>query len=212
MVTPLELRIAFEKTISHIETVFEKLVLATSAHGTLRFPDLHKLSEGLFLSAWSHWEEYCRALVIEDLSTSASGCLRKEVKLFRTRNASFRLAERIVNHPDHPSKFVEWHNYEALRERADSLLGSTHRFVALGHPHAGDLKIIAKLRNAIAHKSDKAWLDFIKLIGDQPFNLPAASRKGITPGRFISAHRWGSVKVMVHTTRTLTACALKLVP
>ena len=212
MPTPLQLRNTFDSTLSHIDNVFGKLTPITSAHGTLRFPDLHKLSEGLFLSAWTHWEEFCRDLMLEDLSTKATACLRKEVKEFRTKKASFRLAERIINHPDHPDRFVEWHNYDSLRDRATSLLGAGHRFVGLGNPYAPDLKTIAKLRNAIAHRSDKAWDDFLKLISAAPFSLPAKSRRGITPGRFISSHDWGGVRVLIHAIRTLRSCAIVLVP
>ena len=212
MPTPLQLRTSLYATLDHIRDVFNKLTPITSAHGTLRFPDLHKLSEGLFLSAWSHWEEFCRDLMIEDLSTLTTGCLKKEVTKFRTKNAPFRLAERIVNHPDHPEKFIEWNRYDSLRDRATSLLGTGHRFVALGNPCAPDLKVLVKLRNAIAHKSDKAWEDFIALISGAPFKLAANSRRGITPGRFISAHGWGSTRVLLHSVETIRACALILVP
>jgi hypothetical protein len=212
MPTPSQLRTSLDTTLNHIRDVFNKLTPITSAYGTLRFPDLHKLSEGLFLSAWSHWEEFLRDLMIEDLADRAEGVLRSEVKKFRTKKAAFRLAERIVNHPDHPDRFIEWHNYKTLKDRAKALLGEGHRFVGLGDPWTSDLKKVHVLRNAIAHKSDKAWQDFIDLIKSAPFSLAGNSRRGITPGRFISAHNWKGKRVLLHTVITIKGAALKLVP
>ncbi len=60
MPTPVELRTSLDRTLGHIRDVFNKLTPITSSHGVLRFPDLHKLSEGLIWSPWSHWEEFCR--------------------------------------------------------------------------------------------------------------------------------------------------------
>jgi hypothetical protein len=150
--------------------------------------------------------------MIEDLAVRDEGVLRSEVKKFRTKNAPFRLAERIVNHPDHPIRFIEWHNYETLKDRAKTLLGTGHRFVGLGDPWASDLKKVQILRNAIAHKSDKAWEDFIDMIKAAPFSLAAKSRRGITPGRFISAHNWKGTRVLLHTIIAIKGAALKLVP
>jgi hypothetical protein len=184
----------------------------TQAHA-LRPPDLHKLTEGLLLSAWSHWEEFCRDLVIEDLTSRPSSCLRREIRNFRTKKAPIRLAERIVNHPDHPDRFIEWHNYEHLRDRATALLGLAHRYVALGNPYAPDLTTILTLRNAVAHKSDKAKEGFVRIITQPPFSLSPASRKGITVGRFISSHNWGkSGRVVLHAIETIRACTTILVP
>ena len=211
MSTPLELRTSLDCTLDHIRDVFNKITPITSAHGALRFPDLHKLSEGLFLSAWSHWEEFCRDLMIEDLAFKPDGVLRSEVRNFRTKNAPFRLAERIVNHPDHPDRFIEWHNYDTLKDRAKALLGTGHRFVGLGDPWASDLKKVHTLRNAIAHKSDKAWHDFMEMVKSAPFSLPPKSRKGITPGRFISVHDWKGNRVLLHTVITIKGAALRLV-
>jgi hypothetical protein len=87
MPTPLSLRTSLDGTLDHIGDVFNKLTSITSARGILRFPDLHKLSEGLFLSAWSHWEEFCRDLMIEDLAARQDGVLRSEIKKFRTKKA-----------------------------------------------------------------------------------------------------------------------------
>ncbi len=212
LATPIKLRDDLKATLDHIRSVFSKLTPITNPRGALKPPDLHKLSEGLFLSAWSHWEEFCRDLMIEDLATKSDGALCSEIKKFRTKKAAFRLAERIANHPDHPTRFVEWNKYDDLRKRADSLLGANHRFVALGNPLAADLKKIYVLRNAIAHKSDKAWEDFIQMTAKAPFNVARASRRGITPGRFISAHKWGGTTVLQHTVDALEGASNVLVP
>ncbi len=111
--------------------------------------------------------------MIEDLANTTGGVLRSEVKTFRTKRAAFRLAERIVNHPDHPDKFIEWHNYKTLKDRATAFLGTGHRLVRLGNPWASDLKKVHLVRNAIAHKSDKAWADFLKMIENRAFQRAA---------------------------------------
>jgi transposase-like protein/IS1 family transposase len=174
MPTPIELRDAFRDTLIHVRDAYNRLVPITGPGQPLHPPDLHKLSEGLFLSAWTHWEEFCRDVMISDVSTVATSVLRREVRRFRTRRAPWRLAERIVNHPDHPDRFVEWNDYDTIRSRADAFLGVGHRFVALGNPLAPNLKRLKKIRNAIAHRSDKAWDDFIALVTGAPFNLAPA--------------------------------------
>ena len=63
MPTPAEIRAAFTETLTHIRDAFGRLIPIAGIHQPLTFPDLHKLSEGLFLSAWTHWEEYCRVSV-----------------------------------------------------------------------------------------------------------------------------------------------------
>src|SRR5256885_11739450 len=79
MPTPAELRVDLEQTLNHIRDIFNKLVPISGPHTALRPPDLHKLSEGLMLSAWSHWEEFCRDLMIEDLATRAGSVLMHDV-------------------------------------------------------------------------------------------------------------------------------------
>lgn len=212
MPTPVQLRDAFLGTLDHIRLVFNRLTPIAGPHGAIRQPDLHKLSEGLFLSAWTHWEEYCRELMMEDLASIGTSALRREVRRFRTRAAPWQLAERMLNHPDHPDRFVEWNDYDSVRDRAKSFLGAGHRFVALGDPLKPTLVTLKKIRNAIAHRSDKAWEDFLALVSAAPFNLTAAQRRGITPGRFVSSHNWNQQRVLLRAVATLKSCAQRLVP
>jgi hypothetical protein len=143
MRTPTEIRIAFETTLDHVRDAFGR-VKATSGKGQqLTFPDLHKLTEGLFLSAWTYWEGFCRDVLVTDLATDVAGRLKIEVKKFRTKNSPFRLAERILNHPDHPEKFVDWADYKTVIERADEFLAIGHRFIAL--PRNEDLTKLKRI-------------------------------------------------------------------
>ncbi|PZA14263.1 hypothetical protein DNK49_22805 [Azoarcus communis] len=69
-----------------------------------------------------------------------------------------------------------------------------------------------RLRNSVAHKSDKAWDSFIKLVSEPPFSLTANQRKGVTPGRFLVTQQWEGKVVLHHALDTLENAALTLVP
>jgi hypothetical protein len=210
MPTALEHRQAFVDTLNHVRDAFGRIRLNTGIGQILRFPDLHKLTEGLFLSAWTYWEGFCRNLLVTDLAMDVGGALRSEVKNFRTKNAPARLATRILNHPDHPEKFVDWADYKTVRDRADEFLAAGHRFVPL--PRNDDLTKLKRIRNAVAHRSDKAWDSFRSLVVGAPFNLAGNQLKGITPGRFLASHQWNGNWVLVEAVGLLEACSLVLVP
>lgn len=198
-------------TLDHIGQVFPKLMNNLGRQGVFTFPDVHKLTEGLFLSAWTYWEGFLRALISNDLATDANGILIYDVRQFRYVNSSYRLAERILNHPDHPDRFVEWADYGAVARRANEFLGPHHRFVnAL--PQDADLARLRRIRNAIAHKSDKAWSSFTSLVSAPPFNLAPVQRRGITPGRFLSSHQWNGAPVLETSVHVLRDAAHTLVP
>jgi hypothetical protein len=210
VLTALQLRQAFDDTLAHVRDAFGRIRANAGIGQVLTFPDLHKLTEGLFLSAWTYWEGLCRDLLVTDLANDAGGKLRSEVKKFRTKNAPFRLAERMLNHPDHPEKFVDWADYKTVRDRADEFLAPGHRFVAL--PRNDDVTKLKRIRNAVAHRSDKAWASFRSLVTAAPFNLAGNQLKGITPGRFLSSHQWNGVWVIEEAVNVLEASALVLVP
>ncbi len=116
----------------------------------------------------------------------------------------------MLNHPDHPEKFVDWADYKTVRDRADEFLAAGHRFVAL--PQNDDVTKLKRIRNAVAHRSDKAWASFRSLVIGAPFNLAGNQLKGITPGRFLSSHQWNGVWVIEEAANVLEASALVLVP
>ena len=204
------IRDRFLHTLDHIERTAGKLEPLTGMRKDqpLRFADLHKLSEGLFLASWTDWEEFLRELFIEDLATDASGALRREVKVFRTKRASWRLADSIVGHPD-AAKWIEWSEYAAVKGRADSLLGAGNRFssAAINQENLARLK---RIRNAIAHKSDHAWESFKDLARQTPFSL--SDMRGITVGRFLVAHEWNGHTVLRESLTILQSNARALVP
>lgn len=211
MRTPAEIRDEYIDSLKHIDSAYGKICGQVGRGHLLSFPDIHKLSEGLFLSALTYWEALCRDLMVTDLATVNAGALLSEIKKFRTKNAPYRLAERMLNHPDHPDKFVEWSSFESIVSRANEFLGPEHRYV-LTAVEKQDLAKIKKIRNAIAHKSDKAWDNFSSLIRGAPFNLTGIQCRGVTPGRFIYAHQWGGVSVMKKTLVVLENAARTLVP
>jgi hypothetical protein len=200
----------FIGTLDHIDAVVIKLRDNTGNGRTFTFPDHHKLCEGLFLNCWTHWEEFIRELLIADLATSAQGFVRRDVREFRLQGAPQRLAEAILFHPDHPEKFVEW-DYSFVRSRADTFLSAGHRF-SLPLPRFTDLDLLKRIRNAIAHKSDRAWGSFLSMARQAPFNLAPAQMKGISSGRFIAAHNWNGHPVLEETVIILRSYATHLVP
>ncbi len=200
----------FVATINHLDAVAHKIAGLVGHGRPLTFPDQHKLSEGLFLSAWTHWEEFIQQLITDDLSEEPTGFVRKDVKEFRVKGAPRRIAERILFHPDHPQKFVEW-DYGLVKTRADTFLPANHRFTR-PLPRHDDLEKMKRIRNAIAHKSDRAWESFRNLISQPPFNLTSYQRKGLTVGRFLVAHRWNGQSVLTETLAIHRAHAQHLVP
>lgn len=211
MRTPEEIRDQYLDSLAHIRIANDKVCGEVGVGHLFTFPDVHKLSEGLFISALTYWEALCKDLITTDLATRSAGVLRSEVTKFRTKNAPYRLADRMLNHPDHPSKFVEWSSFEGLVLRANQFLGPGHRFV-LPQATVLDLNRLKKIRNAVAHKSDKAWADFSKMIRGAPFNLTGVQCRGVTPGRFMYSHQWGGTTVMRHSLATLEGAAKALVP
>jgi hypothetical protein len=96
-----QIRDEFLKTLGHIEFVAQKISAATVPQGKVfTFPDQNMLGEGLFLSAWTHWEQFVRELLVSDLASLADGAVRREVHKFPTAAASSRLARLVLNHPD----------------------------------------------------------------------------------------------------------------
>lgn len=198
------------QTLDHLETVSGKISGLLGRNGALTFPDHHKLSEGLFLSAWTHWEEFLRQILVDDLATDVKGFVQKDIRQFRVKGAPRRLAERILFHPDHPQKFVEW-DFGFVKSRADTFLPAEHRFAA-ALPREQELEKLKRIRNAIAHKSDRAWESFKKLVSDPPFDLQPKQRKALTVGRFLTSHQWNGQSVLLETFRIHRQNALYLVP
>ena len=210
MRTPIQIRDEYIDSLSHIRTAYNKVCSEVGRGHLFTFPDVHKLSEGLFISALTYWEAFCKDLITIDLATSPSSILANDIKSFKSKNSPFRLAERMLNHPDHPEKFVEWSSYEALESRANEFLGANHRF-NLPNATKQDLAKLKKIRNAIAPKSDKAWESSPKL-RTQPFNLTGKQCRGVTPGRFIYSHKWQNNTVMITSLNVLENAARTLVP
>lgn len=211
--TAPDIRDDFLNTLTHVDSAFGKLCANTGRSKVLTFPDLHKTSEGLFLSAWTHWEQFLRELFIFELATDPNGKLRKEIKAagFRLKRSHLRLAELLADHPDE-NKWVEWSSIDAVRDRADVLLSAGHRFSTLTNAQLIDARRLKKIRNAVAHKSDKAWRDFRKLVQAAPYSLAANSMRGLTTGRFLAAHKVGTDLVFTHSIQVLRSAAQTLVP
>lgn len=227
MKTALELRIDFIKSVTHIRSVTTKIRTNSGPRQAFSAPDSHKIAEGLFLSGVAHWEEFCQTLLTSDLALQAASELRKNVKTFKSKAARNRLTEMIVGHLDHPSGFYDWSEFSKVHSRALSLLGTGNRFNVIVPPappstepknqsaliafnsELTDFKVI---RNAIAHKNDKAWDAFMRLVKRAPYTLTPSQRKGITPGRFVISHNIGPTPILVHALNRLEQAAYVLVP
>ena len=211
--TATAIRTDFEGTLDHVASAFGKLVANTGKGKALAFPDLHKTTEGLFLSAWTYWEQFLRELLIHELATDPKGVLRKEIKAsgFRLKQSHLRLARLIADHPDE-KKWVEWSSIDAVKDRADTLLDANHKFSNLTGNALGDVRRLKKIRNAVAHKSDQAWEDFRDLVQKPPYGLAKKSMQGLTTGRFLSAHKVGAVTIFEHSVGVLRTAATTIVP
>lgn len=210
MAVQIDRRDEFIKTLGHIERIATKVAGSLGRGGVFTFPDHHKISEGLFLSAWTHWEEFIRLLLVDDLSEDPAGFVRKDVRKFRVKGAPRRIAERVLFHPDHPQMFVGW-DYGLVKSRADDFLPANHRFCT-PLPRAAELELLKRIRNAIAHKSDRAWESFRNLTKNPPFSLQSRQLRGLTVGRFLSAHQWNNQHVLNESVQIHLDNANHLVP
>jgi hypothetical protein len=107
-------------------------------------------------------------LLIEDLATSPTSKLHRGVRGFRARGSAWRLANQLLSHPDHPQKFIEWSDYGSIVSRANEFLGAGNRLIATPLPRRGDLDLLKRVRNAVAHRTDKAWESFLSLCRSPP--------------------------------------------
>jgi hypothetical protein len=213
MRTSVEIRDDLTDSITHIRSALGKL-RANSVPGTaFSFPDAHKISEGLLLSAWTHWEAFIQELLVVDLARDSRGFLLRDIRKFRVAGAPERLAEALLSHPDAPEKWIEW-NYSDVFARAGRFLSAGHRYPA-ALPRNNDLILLKRIRNGIAHRSDKARGSFLALARAAPFRLTPAQMRGITAGRFVFSHRWGGVGaafVLEESLSIIEQCAFVLVP
>jgi hypothetical protein len=207
-----DLRDDFLDTLTHIAGIWAKVSQNSGPRGILSAPDLHKISEGLFLSAWTHWEQFTHYLLVEDVATVPASKLHHSVRQFRTSGAAWRLANQLLSHPDHPQKFIEWSDYGTIISRANEFLGAGNRFAIAPLPRRNDLELLKRVRNAVAHRTDRAWLSFLSLCRGAPFLIPPGGMRGITPGRFLATHSWNGHPVLRETITLLEAAARHLVP
>lgn len=211
MKSSLQLRQEFVATVAHIRSAAAKVRTNSGPTRLLSPPDVHKISEGLFLSVVTHWEEFTQALLIADLALLPASALVREVRLFKSGAARDRLAELVTMHLDHPQGFYDWSDFAKVQTRASMLLGATNRFSL---PAATTAEIIEYkiIRNAVAHKTDKARDAFLRLVKRAPYNLTAGQTRGITAGRFVIAHSVGGVTILDRALNTYENAATILVP
>lgn len=208
----VQLRHQFTDTISHVRQVVTTVRGNSGPHGIFRPPDTHKIVEGLFLSGWTHWEQFLHYLLVCDVAFVQSSILRRSVTRFRTRGAPRRIADQMLTHPDHPKAFVDWSEYETIRQRADEYVGRNHRFDRLNNDRRTRLAFLKRIRNAIAHRSDRAWESFTNMCRTPPFNLTRRQMRGITPGRFLIAHNWNGQIIILESMTILEDSARAIVP
>ncbi|WP_155523805.1 hypothetical protein [Nodosilinea nodulosa] len=201
---------ALFKTLDHISTIIEKTALVTGRGKAMSFADSHKIMEGLFLSAWTHWEEFLRDILVIDLATDTHGFLRKDIRKFRVKGAPFRYAEKLLNHPDAPKSWVEW-NYDQVYKRAEDFLSNGHRYPRK-LPRHDDIQKLKRIRNGIAHHSDNAWDSFKKLVKEDPFYLAPTQLRGLTVGRFLVSNQWNGKTVIKEAIDIIRNSSNALVP
>jgi hypothetical protein len=126
--------------------------------------------------------------LILELAENESSIVLQRVKKFRTKKSAFILANSLIEHIDHPDNFNTWHDFEKLQRRARKMVGDNNDFRNSGIDKS-KLRYIYKIRNAIAHSSDKAKTDFLKLLSQSPFNLSQQQKQGITAGRLLCTQR-----------------------
>jgi len=207
--TAQELRGGLVGTLQHIREALNKVRQNAGIHQTFNFPDAHKLSEGLYLSAWTQWEEFIRELLVIDLATTTGSFLLRDVRDFRVKGAPLRYAERLLSHRD-ADRGIEW-SYARVFSRAEALLPAGHRFPKNLQRNA-DLKKLKVVRNAIAHRSDSAWVAFVDMVRKAPFNLSPNQMRGITVGRFIFSHQWNGQFILEEALDVINDSCFELVP
>ena len=205
-----DFRDRFLGSLAHAQRVLGKLRANAGHRQIFDFADGHKLCEGLFLSAWTDWEVFVRELVIADLAEDPKGHLARGVRSFRYKYSRWHLSELLLTHPDHPERYVEW-DYNLVKSRAEQYLGQGHRF-ARPLPKAEELALMKRIRNAIAHGSQKARDSFLSLARGAPFNLRPGQLRWLSVGRFLYSHQWGTNFVIEECFSVHETNARHLVP
>jgi predicted YcjX-like family ATPase len=118
----------------------------------------------------------------------------------------------LLSHPDHPQRFVEWSDYAVVVSRANEFLGQGNRFAATPLPRRGELDLLKRVRNAVAHRTDRAWERFLNVCRGNTFLITLAGMRGITPGRFLATHQWNGQPVLREAISLLEAAARHLAP
>lgn len=172
------------ESIQHTCSVFLKAYQNSGGTKVFDFSEMHKIATGLYLAIWTRWEEYCRQLLVLELIENEGSIILQRVKKFRTKKSASILANSVIEHIDHPDNFNTWSSFEVLLKRARKMVGDNNAFRNSGIDKS-KLKYIYKIRNFIAHSSDKAKSDFMKLLSLPPFSLSLQQKQGITAGRLL---------------------------
>lgn len=156
---------------------------ALRGNGHLRAGELNLIYESLFLRAVTVYEEFCEELFFKLLAGSVRYAKAKKIAPNIPNCDSIR---DIVLHGD---KYLKWIPHDETKLRSKLFLKDGRPFSSLEQPEKDKITRIAKIRNAIAHKSANALYHFKKgVIGDLPLLSHERSPSGflrseLSPGR-----------------------------
>ena len=134
------------------------------------------ITEGIFVRAFTSYESFLEELFILYAcgKPTISG---KQLKRYISPKDGKHAREIIKS----GMNFLEWNSPDILIQRSETYLngGPVKQAITL---HKARLEVIRKVRNAIAHRSDEAWVRYTKIVGNElrapPLSMPE-------PGEFL---------------------------
>lgn len=145
--------------------------------------ELHLASEGLFMRLFRNWERF--------LETSFLLAVRESELQDGTVPRSYLKARsklHVLNVLELERERLSWSDASKVLKRVELLLKDGRPHLAPLEAGRSDLVSMQRIRNRIAHESDEAHTQYLKVVKSHFTVLPA---HGISPGRFLNLRKPG---------------------
>jgi hypothetical protein len=154
------------------------LTRATALTNAVALPNFQAalISELAFLRCFLAWEVFLEEAFYQYILGRAAPDGTQYARYLQPRNMTH--AKQVIRGG---RAFVTWTDTRSIIDRAEMFLRDGEPFAtALGNA-SSDFADMVKIRNRIAHRSDRATADFLELVRRTLGSVP----QGMSPGRFL---------------------------
>jgi hypothetical protein len=166
----------FDQFKTEVSNATELLYRIEDNRGALHQPQVDLVFELAFLKMFIAWEQFLENTFVRYVCGAPSLSGKKPMRIISARYLDDALGAVCGDRP-----YADWASVDVVVDRAN-------RFFDKGEPYATPLQSAAvelvnmkKVRNHIAHHSNKSGEDFAKLL----VNIYGFRPKGMTAGRFL---------------------------